>query len=209
MIVADILSRVKRQFGDESGAQITDEDIIRWVNDGQNEIAQMHDLLEATATAYTVDGKVDYDLPPNMVSLKSVYYDDRKLENLSTQEFDEWIRQWNDGSKGSGDSWVYTSWGNKVTLFPAPSERKALRLVYSCFPAPVETSTDTLNIPTRYHNRLVEYVLQQAYELDENFEAAAYKANQLSNSMSQVLGDEQWDEKAEYPTILVGSDDAW
>jgi hypothetical protein len=209
MIVADVISRVKRQFGDESGAQVIDEDIIRWINDGQNEIAQMQDLLEASAITLTAEGKVDYELPPNMVSLKSVYYDDRKVENLSSQEFDEWIRKWNDGSKGSGDTWVYTSWGNKITLFPNPMDRKELKLTYSCFPAPVEATTDSLNIPLRYHNRVVEYVLQQAYELDENFEAAAYKANQISNSMSQLLGDEDWDEKAEYPSILVRSEDAW
>lgn len=209
MIVADVISRVTRSFGDEANAQITDADIIRWINDGQNEIAQAVELLEVMATTTTSSKKVDYDLPANMVTLKAVYLDDTRLENYSTQEFDEYIRKWNDGASGSGDTWVYTSWGNKVTLFPAPPSGSTLKLQISCFPAPVESSSDELNIPLRYHNRLVEYVLQQAYELDENYEAATYKANQLANGLSQELGGEQWDERAEYPTILVGAEDAW
>lgn len=209
MIVADVISRVTRTFGDESNAQITEADIIRWINDGQNEIAQVQELLESTATTVTTAGRVDYDLPDTLVRLKAVYYDDMKLPNLSTQEFDEWIRQWNDGSKGSGDSYVYTSWGNKVTLFPAPVDEKELKLYFSCFPKPVSAKTDDLSLPLRYHNRIVEYVLQQAFELDENWDAASYKGQQLSNSMSNVLGDEQLDEVGEYPTILVRAEDAW
>ena len=30
----DVSSYVKRQFGDESGVQITDEDIVHWINAG-------------------------------------------------------------------------------------------------------------------------------------------------------------------------------
>lgn len=208
MIVADVISRVKRQFGDESGAQVTDADIIRWINDGQNEIAQMHELLEATAVTKTLAGKVDYELPDSMVTLQAIYYNGAKLRNLSNQEFDEYIRVANDGGNSEG-SYVYTSWGNRITLFPAPASSLDLRINFSCFPAPVEISADELNIPLRYHNRLVEYVLAQAYELDENFEAATFKANQMTNAMSQTLGDEQWDEHSEYPTILVRAEDAW
>ena len=49
--IQDVANRVKRTFGDESGVQVTDDDIIRWVNDAQLEISrQNEDLLEAVGT---------------------------------------------------------------------------------------------------------------------------------------------------------------
>jgi len=210
VIVADIVSRVTRTFGDESGAQITDADIFRWINDGQNEIAQLHELLESTAESDTVPGTVDYTLPNNMVRLKAVYYDGRPLEVMSNAQFDESIARYNDGdSVPVGSPYIVTSWGNKVSLYPAPVEAKTLKLRYVCFPAPVDKTSDQLNLPLRYHNRLVEYVMQQAYELDENFEAMTLKSQQFANSMSQNLGDEQWDVSQTYPVLTVREEDAW
>lgn len=208
MIAADVISRVKRSFGDESGAQITDDDILRWITDGQNEVAQLHGLLETQGTTYTVAGIPDYDLPDALVALLSVYVADEKVKNLSTQEFDEYIRKWNDGNQNGVTTYVYTSWGNKISLFPTPQSQQTLVLKFTCFPAPVDSSASELNVPLRYHNRVVEYVMQQAYELDENFEAATMKGNQFADRMSQELGDEQWDEQGAYPTILVRTEDA-
>ena len=34
----DVADRVKDSFGDTSGSQITDEMLVRWINDGQQEI---------------------------------------------------------------------------------------------------------------------------------------------------------------------------
>jgi hypothetical protein len=38
--VGQIYDYVKRAFGDESGVQLTNADIVRWINDAQNEIAE-------------------------------------------------------------------------------------------------------------------------------------------------------------------------
>jgi hypothetical protein len=51
--------------------------------------------------------------------------------------------------------------------------------------------------------------MQQAYELDENFEAMTLKSQQFANSMSQNLGDEQWDVSQTYPVLTVREEDAW
>lgn len=209
MIVADIISRTKRTFGDESGAQVTDDDIIRWINDGQNEIAQLHELLESIATTKTYAGVPDYELPSNMVRLKAVYVNGAPLEVLTTQQFDESIARYSEGAPPKGNSYIVTSWGNKISLYPTPVDEQELRLRFVCFPAPVEKPTDELNIPLRYHNRLVEYVLQQAYELDENFDAMGVKSQQFAQNMSQNLGDEQHDVSATYPVITVREEDAW
>lgn len=61
--VSNVISHVTRQFGDESGAQISSEDIIRWLNDGQREIASITKFNELVATTNFVPGTYEYPLP--------------------------------------------------------------------------------------------------------------------------------------------------
>jgi hypothetical protein len=59
--VTDIAVRVKRTFGDEAGVQIVDDDIIRWINEAQEEITNDNQgLLEATGVANIIQGQQDY-----------------------------------------------------------------------------------------------------------------------------------------------------
>lgn len=209
MNVADIISRVKRTFGDESGAQITDDDIIRWINDAQYEIAQSMKLLEATGSQTTRQGKNDYGLPDSLIDLRAVYYDGQPLDYLSEQEFDEHIRRVHEAPSGEvGTPRYYTSWGNQISLYPGPADSKSLEVRFICFPARVTKTTDDLTLPMRYHMRILESVLASAYELDENYEAHQMKYQQFSGSLMAQAGDEEWDGKSEYPTITVRLEDA-
>lgn len=204
MNVADIISRVKRTFGDESGTQITDDDIIRWINDAQNEIAQTVKLFETTGTQTTVAGTNDYFLPDTLIDLRAVYVDGRHLQYLAEREFDEYIRKVNAGTEASpGYPTYYTSWGNKITLYPGPGANSSLEIRFICFPIQVAATTDDLPLPMRYHNRILEMVLASAHELDENYEAYQTKYGQFANNLSAQLGDEDWDGKSEYPRITV------
>lgn len=209
MKVADIISRVKRTFGDESGAQITDEDCIRWINDAQNEIAQTMKLFEATGKQTTRQGKNDYGLPDSLIDLRAVYYDGRPLDYLSEQEFDEHIRRVHENPATEvGEPRHYTSWGNQISLYPGPADSKSLEVRFICFPAQVTATTDDIPLPMRYHMRVLESVLASAYELDENYEAHQMKYQQFAGSLMSQAGDEEWDGKSEYPTITVRLEDA-
>ena len=50
--VQDVLLSVKRQFGDESGVQVTDSDIVRWVDDAQREISMNNPEINAAEYLY-------------------------------------------------------------------------------------------------------------------------------------------------------------
>ena len=55
MLVSEIATRVKRQFGDESGSLIDDNDILRWCNDAQVDIIRKTAALTSSqTTAVTV-----------------------------------------------------------------------------------------------------------------------------------------------------------
>jgi len=94
MIVSDVSIRVKRQFGDQSGVQVEDADIIRWINDAQRDIAYTQEILESIATQSSVANQEKYTLPTDMINLRSVYYAGAKLQVLSLQDYDNYVTEY-------------------------------------------------------------------------------------------------------------------
>ncbi len=211
MDVQEIATRIKRAFGDEAGVQITDDDIIRWVNDAQKEICSTNALLETTATANTIAGNNEVTLPVDIQNLFSVWYDGVRLEGLSKREAEESILKVGDpASQVTGQPNSFWIWANKLYLWPVPnSSGSSLKLFYTRFPVEVTTVTDTPELDPKYHKIIVDYCLQQAYELDEDWQASQTKETQVSGSLSTLLDDEKWTQKSTYPSVTVLLDDAW
>lgn len=203
----EIATRVKRQFGDESGVQVTDADVIRWIGDAQREIAGANDLLQTVAHTAVVPGQQAYDLPPDILLLRSVRYQGRKLQALSNREAEEYIqREDNDGQPSH-----YWVWAGVINLYPQPttSDPDDLQIFYTRQPANLTALTQTPELPLEYHNRIVEYCLAQAYELDENWEAAQQKASQFNNGLASLKGKEEWTTRDYYPSITSVPEDWW
>ena len=189
MLVSEIATRVKRQFGDEAGIQVTDADIIRWVNDAQREIASNNDLLQTVATTAVVSGQREYTLPPDILLLRSVHHKGRKLRPLSSREAEEYLST----GIANGEPTHFWSWATKISLYPQPTEADAddLQIFYTRQPAVVAAVGDTPEVPMEYHSRIVEYCLAQAYELDENWAAASQKSQQFSSGVANLKGREE------------------
>lgn len=213
MNVQDVVTRVKRVFGDEAGVQITDNDIIRWINDAQEEIGLNNEgLMEATATADVVINQADYDVPADFSVLRSLAYKGYRLKVMSFAEFNEYV----DGFKaitsapyGPGIPELFMVWNNKITLFPKPNETVAagLNIYYIKHPVSVGTLADGLTVPLPYHNSVVDYCLQQAYELDEDYNKAQAKAGKFSESMMKLNDRNKWTSQEYYPRITTLPED--
>jgi hypothetical protein len=206
--VGDVLSHVKRQFGDESGVQISDEDIIRWTNSGIDEIFRRSEPLKASTTANLVGGQADYTLPDNILRVQSILVNGIPVEQRSTQEIEEYILKDDPTGNTSGQPTVWAEWGGTITFYPKPSYdvTNGITLRYIKGPTPVIASSDLLPTPDAFYNRLIEYILQQAYELDENFSAADTKAAQFAQNLESYAGKDQVTANA-YPTITILEED--
>lgn len=206
MNLADIKYRVKRQFGDESSAQVTDADIVRWANDAMIDIAIKNNCLETRATSDIVAGQKEYDVPTGILRLQSVRYKGVRLKNMSMQELDEIV---GDSSTTTGVPTVFSVYADQLILFPTPdtSETGALVVYYNRVPTALAVDADTPELPVAYHSRIVEFCLQNAYEMDEDWQAAGNKAAQFVDGLNTLRADDtQYDETA-YPTITVLADD--
>lgn len=216
MNVGDILIRVKRQFGDESGVQITNDDIYRWINDGQRQIVlQNEGLLEKRSTAASVDGQQEYDLPDDLLILRRIHFkasgeeSHYRLKRFSIEELDEYVDGWDGTSFGTAKPAVSAVYAGKLLLFPTPASSivDGIKLYYNRKPMEVTAESDIPELPELYHEAIVKYCLQKAYEIDEDWEASNIKSTQMASDISLLRGRDDWKQQGTYPTITVLPED--
>jgi hypothetical protein len=216
VIVSDIITRVRRTFGDEAAVQVTDADVIRWINDAQVEIVKHNDgALQKSGLVNLVTGQSQYTMPADLFILRSLKY---KLPNMtsfsilkyqSIQQFDESIDGWDGTLYGNGAPEFFTVSEGAVILFPPPDQSMAsgLKVIYNQKPTDVASSVDALALPLIYHNTVVKYCLWQASLLDEDHEPAMMYRSDFQADMDLLLTRETTEAVATYPVITVLADD--
>jgi len=212
--VADVLTAVKRQFGDESGVQINDADIIRWANDGQREIVDTNTLVNAkVATTDVIAGQDTYSMLTdpnidNIANITSIRYNGIVLRPITVQQAEDWGTTSPDRESGTPLGWYYEE-GN-VVLFPTPSVavNDGLKIRFTAYPDKLVSNGDKLGIPDSYFNALVQYVIAQAYELDENAQMSQMKLAQFEKSLG-MRQNKTTMQGSTYPTIRLDGEDAY
>lgn len=211
LTVAQITQRVQRQFGDTELAQVVQQDVYNWINDAMREIAVQNDLLQVQGSAAAVANQKQYALPDEMLKLRRVAYQGFSLRNISVEDADELVS----GSALSvangfpvGTPTHYWVYAGLITLFPAPSTSGSndIQLHYTRQPTDVTSTGDTPELPAEYHNRIVEYCLAQAWELDMNVTMSQVKTNQFQQGIDKLKGNADWENQNFYPSIAMVSE---
>lgn len=207
----DVAFRVRSSFGDFSGAQLTDDAILSWINDGQREIVNSNTLLRATKYASIVAGQQDYSFPEDKVlAIEAVYVDGYPIENVSPQAAREYILKLDptlmlDATRPE----IWYERAGVITFYPVPNKasENGLKLEYLKYPTALTALTSDLGIPDRYFNELVNYVISQALEADENYDAANYKLRQFRDGLDRLNLKDNLSQVDLYQSILPDPDD--
>lgn len=204
--VKDLADYVKRQFGDESGVQLTDSDILRWINDGQREIATKNKILTARATTPLIDGQTTYDFDlQRIIDIDSIQVNSVPVRYMQFPDVEQYISGEDPQRTHEGPPQVWYSYANQITFWPKPIGDGLITIYFVKEPDPVTAQSDTLTIPDRYYTSLLHYVLAQAYEMDEDWQASSNKLNQFSGSLNEMADQESSVNSMEYPTITFVS----
>lgn len=214
--VSDVYTRIKRTFGDEASIQVSESDIIRWINDAQKEaVQQTEGLLMKDGFVASVANQKEYSLPSDLFTLHHVYYRDTAtapyyaLKWLGLKDFSEFLDGW-DGASIVSYPMVYTSQESaKLTLFPEPeaSVANGIKLIYAHYAPTLTTSSDPLGLPPYLHNYIVRYCLMEAYKMDEDWEAVDRMASQVQSDLDFNSNREFWFGREAYPTVSVRYED--
>lgn len=209
----DVYERVRTLFGDTSGAQITDQMVVRWINDGQQEIVNNNAILKDTKYSNIVKDQSEYTFPDDKVQyIEAIYVDGRPITAMTPQSFREFILA--DDPRRTAVSDIPDVWYERngvITFYPTPQKDFAngLKLEYVKQPENVTyiSTSQNLSVPDRYINELVNYVMTQALELDENYTAADYKRNQFREGLDRQSLRENVVQIASYPQLMPDPDD--
>ena len=203
-LVSEVMTAVKRQFGDESGVQLEDSDLIRWVNDAQDVIVAKTKVTKAKSTIAATANQAAYTFPSeNMHQIESIHYDSNRIPNMSFPEAEEYIFSSDPEQVAFGNPVLWYEWAGTFTFWPAPDDTKNIDLYYTKRPARVTASTDLLSLPDKYYQDVVRYVLQQAYEMDEDLGNAQAKGQQFEASMNEFSEEDRTSQNMTYNTITV------
>lgn len=206
--LADVAKAVKRQFGDESGVQIEDEDIVTWVNGAQTTINNRNRVLKTTATTPSVVGQAEYSFPSDDIYLlESVHFDGVRVPNTSWAQAEESVIGMDPNAIGTPELWY--EWAGLIRFYPAPSTVADVKLYFTRKPVEIESATpDTqlLDLPDKYFPDIVRYCLQQAYEMDEDWPASQAKKDQFDQSVGDLGEQERVGQFMTYETITVYED---
>lgn len=193
----DVANYVKRQFGDESGVQIQDSDIIRWINQGQMEIVSKNLVLRSTSVTLSVVGQDTYTKPDDCLRVTAIKYDTNLLKSMG---FDEYQLKFQ-GTQTPDTSVYWTEYGNSLILAPIPKDDSInITIYYIPEPTDVVSIGDSLSVPDRYFDRLCEFVMSKAYELDEDWQAHQVQRNLFEENLTQ-LSNEETNTQGPYPVV--------
>lgn len=206
--VSDIVTAVQRQFGDEASVQINETDIMRWINDAVLEICTQNDLKQATGTMNSVVGTTTYNFPSDLLSVRTIYYDSARLLAYSKADYDNYINEVDPTETATGTPRIYTRWGSQFILYPKPDAVKQIKLLYQQQPFKVASVNDDVPIPDIYRPRVQEYCLQQAYQTDEDWEAAGQMSGQFADGLMRLKEKEEVATTEYYTAITVLPDDS-
>jgi hypothetical protein len=199
---AEIIAYMTRAFGDESGAQITEADIIRWINSGQNDINKKNRILKDIATTPLIVGTRSYTFPtPNILEIEVLQVDGKPLQYMTFKEANEYITKNDPQFTVTDTPYIWYEWGGSIFVYPTPSAVLTLSLYYIKYPTPIVLSSNTLSIPDSYFEPLLQYCLAQAYEQDDDWTGSAQKRDQLKESLNDLSQDGAEYSRQFYPTI--------
>lgn len=205
--VGDVLSAVQRQFGDESGVQVVQADVVRWINDGQYEIVKANRILKAKGTANSVVGQQTLDVSGlSIYQIESLHYNGVLLPNVAFAQAELQVSTADPLLDQGGMPTFWYEWAGQILFYPIPSEAVPVTVYYTVAPptyAPNVSLTQVLFVPDRYFSALVKFVMQMAYELDEDWEASQAKEKQFTTSLDDFSEDDRTAENMTYPRITV------
>lgn len=211
---AQLAAEVKSQFGDTGNVQITDTLILRWINNGQRDIAKSNPWNEKVYVTNLIADQATYDL--NMLmsaervqSYSSIVAADRVLQVIPWAEYLSTIRGLTAPTGVNREPMYASEYGGQLTIWPTAPESvvSGLTIYYVAWPADLATITDDLTVPDRFYNALVDYVFARALQLDENFEAAAALQESHDRALAGEMQRDNMNPTDYYPSITF--EDRW
>lgn len=175
MKVADFIEAFRDQVADHAVPPFwSDAQIVRYLNEAVQEACERAKLIEdrltpAVCSITLVPDVSTYQLHPSVFEIKRAALRGRPLDETSVEEMDEDCPGW-ENWKGLPRAFIFEQANGarpaSIRLVRTPTQADTLALtVYRGALKPLSADIDTAKpeIPERFHERLMDWVLHRAY----------------------------------------------
>lgn len=162
----------------------SDNELLSYIYLGSINFAQKALPIEGTFTLTTTNGTREYSYPTNLISIRRVTYDGEKLQPISLEE-DDILTANNAETTDTGTPLYYSIWDSSIFLRPTPEEALTLKVYGYLKPQPV-TINSTLEIPSLWHEALVDYVLWRMVIKDKNTDMTIFYKNNYESHVNEA-----------------------
>jgi hypothetical protein len=199
----ELLRAVQRGFGDESGVQLEDQDVVDFANQGLMDIVSENGVLKARSTTPSTIGQREYTFPESQIArVEYIHYAGRMLPNMPFQEAQTKLGDFDPLQERTGTPQWWYSYGDTFWLWPTPTESAPVELFYVRYPTPLTSDPNQpIGVPDKWFNPLVAYVLTRAYEMDQDWQAAQVKDEQYKAALASQSEEESQQQWGAFPVI--------
>lgn len=201
----ELAQNLRRSFGDESGVQLEDGDIVRWINQGQYEIARQSGALKTKGTTTTMPGQAEYtvNLSKPILQIESVRCGKTRLIPTEFTTVDANYEQYPADAEGPPRIWY--RWGDEITLWPVPKKAEYLSVYFTTAPVSHDSLDPVrkLELPDDYFLPLFDFCMSKAHEMDDNGQSQEMSNRMFMERMSTMSDEERTGQTLTYPTISI------
>lgn len=213
MLVDEIVRAVKRQVGDETGSLVETEDVFRWINEGQFQIARKTADSTTIAPAIpVVVGDNRYSLPIDFFKPLHLEMDGRRLQLLAEAQLRTMYPTLDVNSQQGVPKFfaIVDNGGasaSELILAPVPGSAGSLTLTYLRRPPLIRQTSDLLSIPDQYHNTLLTFCIGKARQMEGDDESWAAHTAQFKQEVTEDAHDARNKDDETYPFIRASDGD--
>lgn len=201
MKVGELIERFRVTANDQQEPPFwSNELIVSYLNEAIQEACERAKLIEDRRTAEVcsvavVAGQNTYDLHASVFEIKRLSLDGRVLDETSVEELDCVAPGW-EGKTGTSRQFIFEqARGNSpasIRLVPASANSGSIALtVYRCALKPLRADVELgkPELPERFHERLLDWVLHRAYLKQDADTFDPNKATQSLALFVQAFGE--------------------
>ncbi len=188
MTIQQIIDRIRQKTLIDS-SEITDNQMILWINDGQDEIANRAnwDWLMGTENITTVAAQANYALTADWTSISTIIEDNQRRP-LVPVTVEAIRRQYGDDIPDGTRAKYYYIWADELYLLPVPSTAGVIYHVYAeGLPTLFLTTSDAPEFMQTFHKVLADYVEARVWEREEEFEKSQIADGRFEFGVRQMV----------------------
>lgn len=174
-MTVDELRALVRQTTMVDSGDISDAQLLLWINDGIDDVSQRYEWpwLETQDTFSTADGTQAYALSGLTGDIQEILWviitgEGEPLYPISAQA--AYVR-WGDDFPDGDPQYFFVS-QESINVVPTPTEVEVVKVYYVKAPAELTQATDEPEWQSTFHNVLLPYVEAKLWEQQEDFAKA-------------------------------------